>query len=87
MRRADIWYLNLYNRMLYLCIAVFIERKHFYLVDLTSFIMALIPGFFRDNTMVDKLVYIPNGNYPFCILQLVAETFGTVSNPAEINRF
>ncbi len=35
--------------------------------------------FCRDKTIADKLIYIPNDytqNYPFCIFQLVVETFG-----------
>ena len=35
-------------------------------------------GILRDKTMADKFMYIPNDdtpNYPFCRLELVAETF------------
>ena len=37
-----------------------------------------VPGTYRDKTMADKLIYIPNNNtqnYPFCRLKLVFETF------------
>ena len=35
-------------------------------------------GIYRDNTMADKFMYIPNDNaqnYPFCRLKLVVEKF------------
>ena len=37
-----------------------------------------VEGYYRDTTMVDEMIYIPNDdiqNYPFCRLQLVVETF------------
>ena len=40
---------------------------------------ARLPGIYRDKTMVDKLMYIPNDvteNYPFFRSQLVVKTFG-----------
>ena len=39
----------------------------------------VVSGIKRDNTMSDKIVYIPNDDiqeHPFCRLQLVVETFG-----------
>ena len=36
-------------------------------------------GIYRDRTMADKLMYIPNDdthNYPFCKLQLVVKILG-----------
>ena len=38
-----------------------------------------LSGIYRDKTMADKLMYIPNDdkqNQTFCRLQLVIETFG-----------
>ena len=37
------------------------------------------PGIYRDKTMADKLMYIPNDDtqyYHFCILKIVVEMFG-----------
>ena len=41
------------------------------------------PGIYRDKTMSDKLIYIPNDNtqnYPFFRLQLVVEKLNTQLN-------
>ena len=39
--------------------------------------------------MVDKFMYIPNGdkqNYPFCRLQLVVETLNLINQPIKIRQ-
>ena len=40
------------------------------------------PRIWRDKTMADDLMFIPNDdtqNYPFCVLQLEVETVGRLT--------